>query len=288
MDIRFESALNIYQKKVESLLLKKEACNNLILGILDQLEQNGPTYKNGHYLGLVEVNGKAVYAFMKTPQKNWILADVDNIDISVVRQVAKFIHESGIDIPGVLGPPDNTEIFINECHRFTDTKSTVHMEQLIYQLDQMNSIPVAEGCLIVATSKNHILVKTWLKQFGAEANEEISDDYADRTARKYIENASFYLWVKNSKPVSMVNHSRKTKNGATINAVYTPDEHKRNGYATTAVAKLTEKLLQEGFKFCSLYTDLANPASNSIYKKIGYYKVGTSVVYQFENKKQRG
>lgn len=82
----------------------------------------------------------------------------------------------------------------------------------------------------------------------------------------------------------MVNRSRKTKNGATINAVFTLDEYKRNGYATSSVAALSTKLLVEGARFCSLYTDADYPTSNRIYKKIGYYEVGTSVVYEFTTK----
>jgi predicted GNAT family acetyltransferase len=36
------------------------------------------------------------------------------------------------------------------------------------------------------------------------------------------------------------------------------------------VAALSQHLLDEGFAFTSLFTDLANPTSNQIYMKIGY------------------
>src|SRR5699024_8462530 len=90
------------------------------------------------------------------------------------------------------------------------------------------------------------------------------------------------LWLVDGHPVSMVNKARRMRNGATINAVFTPDEHKRKGYATNAVAALSQKLLDAGFVFCSLHTDLANPTSNNIYRKIGYYAAGTSIVYKFD------
>jgi len=32
-------------------------------------------------------------------------------------------------------------------------------------------------------------------------------------------------------------------------------------------------VLDNGKEFCSLYTDLSNPVSNSIYQKIGYHPV---------------
>ena len=39
------------------------------------------------------------------------------------------------------------------------------------------------------------------------------------------------------------------------------------------VAALTRKLLDEGRRFCFLYTDLANPTSNKIYYALGYRPV---------------
>jgi len=45
---------------------------------------------------------------------------------------------------------------------------------------------------------------------------------------------------------------------------------RRRGYATAAVGALTRLLLDEGNRYCCLYTNLANPTSNRIYQKIGY------------------
>ncbi|MFD1036956.1 GNAT family N-acetyltransferase [Virgibacillus byunsanensis] len=278
MDVMVVTSVEKYTDRVEELLLKNEACNNLMLGILDRLVDGEQAYKGGYYLGLVVKDEKAVYAFMQTPPNNWIFADVDGLDSKIMEGVAEFLYKSNLEVPGVLGPNRMVEIFINKWNQVARLK----MRQLIYQVDQVNELPTVDGYLAHATDEDHSLVKKWLIQFGIEANEHISETHADQTAGVFIENQSLYLWMANDMPVSMVNRSRKTKNGVAINAVFTPDEYKGNGYATTAVAKLTENLLDEGFQFCSLYTDIANPTSNSIYKKIGYYVVGSSVVYEFK------
>jgi hypothetical protein len=44
------------------------------------------------------------------------------------------------------------------------------------------------------------------------------------------------------------------------------------------VTKLSERLLEQGRDFCVLYTDLANPTSNSIYTRIGYRPVADSMM----------
>jgi predicted GNAT family acetyltransferase len=75
--------------------------------------------------------------------------------------------------------------------------------------------------------------------------------------------------------------TRPTENGIAISFVYTPPGLRRKGYATSCVAMLSKELLHTGYKFCTLYTDLSNPTSNSIYRKIGFEEVCDSVEYTF-------
>jgi hypothetical protein len=67
-----------------------------------------------------------------------------------------------------------------------------------------------------------------------------------------------------------------------VNFVYTPPEFRGRGYASNLVAHLSQELLDEGRKFCFLFTDLANPVSNSIYQKIGYRPVSDSERWEFD------
>ena len=70
-----------------------------------------------------------------------------------------------------------------------------------------------------------------------------------------------------------------TKRAVAVNGVYTPPEWRRRGYATACVAELSERLLEQGFEFCVLYTDLENPTSNGIYTRIGYRPVRDFLMY---------
>ncbi|MEO2005035.1 MAG: GNAT family N-acetyltransferase [Candidatus Poribacteria bacterium] len=54
-------------------------------------------------------------------------------------------------------------------------------------------------------------------------------------------------------------------------------ELRGRGYASALVAKLSQHMLDSGFSFCVLYTDLANPRSNAIYEKIGYTRGGAHI-----------
>jgi len=82
------------------------------------------------------------------------------------------------------------------------------------------------------------------------------------------------LWItEDGNPVSMAGTPRQTQNSTNIGPVFTPMELRKRGYATSLVAALCQKCLNEGSEMCTLYTDLSNPTSNKIYQNIGFQKV---------------
>ena len=84
------------------------------------------------------------------------------------------------------------------------------------------------------------------------------------------------------KIVSVAAKTRPTTNNITVNFVYTPKEARKKGYASSCVAALSQRMLDEGYKTTTLYTDLANPTSNKIYQEIGYEKIMESVLIFLE------
>ncbi|WP_226036231.1 GNAT family N-acetyltransferase [Aquibacillus saliphilus] len=280
MQITQTKDVELYTTLVEPLLLKKEACNNLSLGILQRfIDRKHNLEVENLYLGLVTENGRVIYSFLQTAPHNLILADIDGIDPNIIKRVAEFVYNQVSDLPGVLGPIEYTKEFVAHC----SCEAQIQMNQLIYQLDQINPVEYPGGELVKASRDDKQLIAKWLVLFGKEATEVITHIQANQLAERFIENQSVYLWKVANTPVSMVNQSRRTRNGTTINGVFTPNEYKRNGYATAAVAKLSEKLLNEGYDFCSLYTDSSNPTANNIYQKIGFKVVGKSTVYHFND-----
>ena len=67
-----------------------------------------------------------------------------------------------------------------------------------------------------------------------------------------------------------------------IGPVYTPPEARRHGYAGMAVAQASRHALARGAHTCMLFTDLANPTSNKIYRAIGYAAVSDFEEWRFD------
>ena len=73
-------------------------------------------------------------------------------------------------------------------------------------------------------------------------------------------------------PVSLAGFGGPTPNGIRLGPVYTPPDKRGRGYASGARPPASRLLLASG-RFCFLFTDLANPTSNSIYQQVGYRPV---------------
>jgi len=153
------------------------------------------------------------------------------------------------------------------------------MAQRIYRLDSVNDIPSVPGHMRLATLADKDLVSEWRRVFMVEAASPTSQNISERDVTPFIEKGTIYLWEYLKNPVSMVIKGRPTEHGMSITVVYTPPELRRNGYATACVASVCRDILKSGYDFCTLYTDLSNPTSNSIYLKIGFERVCDSVEY---------
>jgi predicted GNAT family acetyltransferase len=63
--------------------------------------------------------------------------------------------------------------------------------------------------------------------------------------------------------------------------VYTPAELRRHGYAGAVTAAVTRAALDAGATDVVLFTDVANPTSNALYRRLGYRPVEDRVVLSF-------
>ncbi|MCA1010993.1 GNAT family N-acetyltransferase [Halobacillus halophilus] len=279
MKIIQEHSVEAFTTSIQELLLQREAENNLPLGILKRLQESSSDENS--ILIKIEEEGRPVFMTMRTPPHLWILPSIATVTSSHIKSLARYLFENQFEVPGILGEGEAVQQFIDAWVNITGENPIIHMRQGIYRLNELRPIHMSEGELVEAKECDFELVKKWLTWFGEETNEGTIKERTAEMAEEMIRTRRMYLWIVNGEAVSMAARARVTPHGVTINAVFTPDEYKRRGYATQAVWTLTKKLLDQGYQFCSLYTDLDNHSSNSIYKKIGYEWVGNSIVYHF-------
>lgn len=122
--------------------------------------------------------------------------------------------------------------------------------------------------------RDHDTVARWLAAFVAEAlgGEE-------RPHSHWLEQVSHVghqvrLWERDGRILCFVNGRRTTPVSSRIGPVYTPPEHRGNGYAAACTAHVTRAALDAGDQRVILTTDVTNPTSNALYTRIGYVDVG--------------
>ncbi|MDP5273592.1 GNAT family N-acetyltransferase [Chengkuizengella axinellae] len=280
MKLHYSNDPNEYFNIVAPYLEKDEVINNLPLGILYSIINNTRIYDTKPFLSYIEEKGKPIFVMLRTPPHPLIIYGTEEHDQEAIDIAVNDLHMKGISIPKVIGPISLVEQFTEKYCELFNQSLKVDMHQKIYKLTEVNSIKRSEGKLRLAKIGEKMLLASWLQHFAeVTGTGEVTLEEANKIVGEFITNKTLYVWEVNEEIVSIANKTRATKNGIVINFVYTPKHHSKKGFATSCVTELSQLLLNEGYSFCSLYTDLENPTSNSIYVKIGYQPVADSIVY---------
>jgi GNAT superfamily N-acetyltransferase len=284
MEVRAHDDPSAWLEAVLPLLMLDEARHDLHLGLVHTLLHHPSVYPSKH-LWSVEDAGTVVGAALQTPPHNVVLAQPAAEGAN--DRLADAIGSAGIELPGVVGGLPEAEAFASAwCARTGDTARRV-MGQGIYSLTEVLPVLAAAGTPRTANPDDLELVAGWIQDFQDEVvPDALRSDPTERRRRLGTMLASdeegIWLWEAEGQVVSLSGFGGPTPNGIRIGPVYTPPGLRGRGYATTLVADLSRRQLAGGRRFCFLHTDLANPTSNAIYRRIGYQRVCDSVVVAFE------
>lgn len=282
MDVTVYSSAADFLMKTGDLLRSDEARYGLIYGIARLINANPHHYGEEDPLLFVVNDGHGVSAMAwRTPPYPVGLARHAGDAEEAVSLLVEAIHSHWVGIPGVTGHREITDPFAASwCRNFgIFIEST--MAQRIYRLDAVNDVPSVPGHIRPATLADKDLVSRWRHAFVVQVEGPTFRNLPERDVTPLIEKGMVYLWECSGNPVCMVMKARPTDHGMAVGLVYTPPEHRRHGYATACVAGVCRDILRSGYDFCTLYTDLSNPTSNSIYMKIGFRPVCDSVEHSF-------
>ncbi|MHA1976647.1 MAG: GNAT family N-acetyltransferase [Candidatus Hodarchaeales archaeon] len=290
MNVNFHNDLVEFNDYVLPFLINHESENNLLIGILNTLKRDFHSYSKGEnpYFISVEEENDLKLVSIRTPPFNQLISYTDNLDTLDI--LVEVLIEKQMDIPGVLGFKTGALRFAQLWEEKTDQKYRLETHERIYRLEKVNPETIGGNDFELATVDEKEIILRMGKEFLFEVLPEGSTETAhiessQRRLEQALQNKMVYVLKVNGEIVSMVKRAHVTPNGQTVNAVYTPPNERKKGYATEAVAKLSQLILTEGKKFCFLFTDLANPTSNKIYQTIGYRPVIDMDLYRFQSRK---
>ena len=259
-----------------------ESENNLPIGLAYSLAKNPRYYgpESPLLLSILE-QGRAIGVAIMTPPRRLILSRFETSVEVAMAHLTRYLRGIDTPIPGVTGPATEAQAFAERwTEEMADVSSSVVMQLRVFEARTVADVPLSPGKLRLACMADHPLMTQWIAAFSEAIGEPVDVDSTKSNAQQYIEDRHLYIWDDGG-PVSIATETRPIRNGTTISTVYTPPEYRGKGYATSCVWSLTKKLLSDRYSFCSLYTDLSNPTSNSIYAKIGYVPLGEALSFDF-------
>ncbi len=241
----------------------------LSFGILRRLLSEPDAYGEATILLGMRSGSPAVLVTMTGPHPALIVGFTDVEHVGFSDLVAAML-ETGRRPTGVNGARRWSEPYARAWSDVTGATAEVHRQVRAFELRTLRRPRLPAGRFRPAVSADGELLAGWFVAFGADIRERITGEEAARIVARLESGNDLAVWELDGAMVSMAAVTRRTPWSSCIGFAYTPPELRRRGFASGVVAELSQRELDAGQRWCSLFTDVANPTSNHIYAELGY------------------
>ncbi|MBD0421646.1 GNAT family N-acetyltransferase [Streptomyces sp. TRM S81-3] len=229
--------------------------------------------------GRLERAGEVHAAFFRTPPRRLNLTPLapEHADTLAAR-----LAGLGHLLPGVGADHETATAFAEAWQRHTGATPTLVERKRLYRLGTLTPPePLPAGRGRIAGEQDREQLELWHREFAAAVGEAPSVD-AGSWADTRIAHGRVTLWeTPDGTPVSMAGVTPMVAGQIRVTPVYTPAHRRGRGYAGAATAEVSRAALAAGATEVVLFTDVANPTSNGLYRRIGYLPVAGFAVYDF-------
>jgi predicted GNAT family acetyltransferase len=260
----------LFLDRCQEWLLKSELQNSTMLAVARILITGDHPFDPPYYFASIENGDDIVGCAVRAPPDSLLLA---NVPVDAIPLLATDIATVYKELPSVTGMATDASAFSRRWQKQRGESTTI-INWKWYALEKV-IVPKspAPGVLRLAEASDLELIREWAPRFASETNTlfNVIGFYERR-----IRTESLYLWV-DQEPRSMVAVSAKTPNSIRVSGVYTARDCRRNGYASTAVASVSQLMLDAGHQFCGLFADKSDLYANGMYQAIGFEPIFDNV-----------
>jgi uncharacterized protein len=260
-------------RRADGFLSSEPVLHNMILSILHSRVAQGDPGRYWIALHGDEAVGVVIQSPLEYP------ATLTPMGPGAVMAVVDAIAAAGVTLPGVNGDATTAASFAGQWSERCKSAATPFQGTRLYELLDIGQVPRTEGYLRQATPRDRSLMILWTRAFQDEIGESTND--TELRVDRMMATGQIWLWDQNGETTSMAVAREAVQGVVRLSGVYTPSEKRKRGYAAACVHRLSKHLRDLGHR-CILYTDLGNPTSNSIYRRIGYKAVAEALRYRFE------
>ena len=263
------------------LLSADAARNTLILTVFDRLRSDGPHAfgeRDPQMLTWYDAQGDPVGAALRTPPHGFLLSAVPDEGMTALVDLLAD-PATGLDGREINLPEPGEAAFTAAWTARTGLEPPRVIERFrLYRLEKLTEPdPAPLGSPRGATQEDAEFVAACLREFWDEAEPSMPPEARLTELRAIpgrIAEGVFQLWLDASgTPVSLAGLKPIVAGAGRVGPVYTPPEQRGHGYAAGATVAVTRALIERGADEVLLFTDLANPVSNRLYRRLGYRPV---------------
>ncbi len=247
------------------------ARSTVLATVLEDVLAGFRTYPGSTWV-LAEESGVVVGVAMQTPpHRLWLSAMPDAAARAVVEVMAD--RAAPRALPGISGSRVAAGVAAHAWQELRPAEQLIEVRALrSYTLGQLRPPSAVPGAARLATPPDVPLLHAWQVAFGEEVDLAVVD-FVAATAARLAGHGAYHVWEDSGSVVSIAGHSAPVSGMVRVGPVYTPPERRRRGYGGAVTAATTQHALDGGAAQVTLFTDLANPTSNSIYQQLGYQPV---------------
>ena len=277
------SSLDDFRTQAGDYLAARPAENTVLLTLEHNLSRNGL-----HVFGEADPwfgwwrpspDAPVAAAFVRTPPYPLRLSAMPP---EAAAELAVTLAGAGRELSAVAGEKAAAQAFAAAWERETGAGSAVHTDERLYRLGELTDpSPLPQGSVRLATPDDTDLLVQWFTDFMVEAEVGVPGEDHRPAVERRIADGLLHVWEHDGRAVSFAGVSAVLAGMSRIGPVYTPPKDRGRGYASGVVAAGSAHALASGAAEVLLYTDLANPTSNSIYQKLGYRPVEDCIAIDF-------
>lgn len=252
--------------------------NTVLLTLADRLAKDGPQAFGAESPRFGWYGSPVTGVFVQTSP---FPPRLGRMSAEAAAELAQLLHAQGVELPGIGGWRAAAEAFAKSWEQLAGVTASVEVDERLYRLAQLEQPePAPSGRARPGEAEDRELIVAWCAAFMADVRQTRPMDYEAWFARR-LADRDLIIWEDQGRPVSLAACSPTIAGMSRIGPVYTPPELRGRGYASGVTAAVSAYALARGAQEVLLFTDLANPTSNSIYQKLGYRPVDDSVVLEF-------
>lgn len=256
----FTSELGEFPDAAEAWLRRDPVRNTVPLTVLARLRQG--LWADGFLLGWLTGGGEVCGVVIHTPPHPLVLGDIPHESVA---PLARELRDR--DFPAVHGPLAQADAFAS-----AGGLETARLSQRLYRLGTLWPPSCAVSSRF-ATDDDTALIVEWTHAFIEETEGRPSPDDPLPQVRNRIGLGEIVVGEAGGRPVSLAGSSSPITGMSRIGPVYTPVESRGRGFGSAVTHAATRAAQEAGADLLLLFTDLANPTSNSIYQALGYEPV---------------